>query len=79
MEYINQVTAGEWWYVEDRHGNRGYVPHTYLKTYPHATAGAVSNSEGEATGDDKGGGVDGAAEDAAAGEGPRDADETDKT
>ena len=46
------MTAGEWWYVEDRHGNRGYVPHTYLKTYPqHATttsaaAAATSGSDG---------------------------------
>ena len=44
------MTAGEWWYVEDRHGNRGYVPHTYLKTYPqHATTttatAATSNPE----------------------------------
>ena len=37
------MTAGEWWYVEDRHGNRGYVPHTYLKTYPqHATTNAAA-------------------------------------
>ena len=49
------MTAGEWWYVEDRHGNRGYVPHTYLKTYPqHATPtsaaeAATSNSDGGAT------------------------------
>ena len=37
-----KVTAGEWWYVEDRHGNRGYVPHTYLKTYPNSAAGMVA-------------------------------------
>ncbi len=28
------MTPGEWWYVEDRHGDRGYVPHTYLRIYP---------------------------------------------
>ena len=37
-----KVTAGEWWYVEDRHGNRGYVPHTYLKTYPNSATGMVA-------------------------------------
>ena len=67
--------------MEDRHGNRGYVPHTYLKTYPHATAAAAGlNPEGEATGDDGGGGgggADGAGEDAAVAEGPPGADETD--
>lgn len=25
--------SGEWWYVEDRNGNRGYVPATYLRPY----------------------------------------------
>ena len=25
--------SGEWWYVEDRMGNRGYVPATYLRPY----------------------------------------------
>ena len=25
--------GGEWWYVEDRHGTRGYVPASYLKPY----------------------------------------------
>ena len=25
--------GGEWWYVEDRHANRGYVPASYLKPY----------------------------------------------
>ena len=46
------MTAGEWWYVEDRHGNRGYVPHTYLKSYPHSNsspAAATSNADGGAT------------------------------
>ena len=59
----SKVTAGEWWYVEDRHGNRGYVPHTYLKTYPqHATttsAAAAATSTPEAatsTAEDDGGG-----------------------
>ena len=47
-----KVTAGEWWYVEDRHGNRGYVPHTYLKTYPHSTAAAAAAT---ATGGGEGG------------------------
>ena len=49
------MTAGEWWDVEDRHGNRGYVPHTYLKSYPQsnsnnpAAAAATSNADGGAT------------------------------
>ena len=25
--------GGEWWYVEDRHGVRGYVPASYLAPY----------------------------------------------
>ena len=25
--------GGEWWYVEDRHAVRGYVPASYLKPY----------------------------------------------
>ena len=25
--------GGEWWYVEDRHQQRGYVPAAYLKPY----------------------------------------------
>ena len=25
--------AGDWWYVEDRHAARGYVPASYLKPY----------------------------------------------
>lgn len=31
---VTEVGSGEWWYVEDRNGNRGYVPHSYLKIYP---------------------------------------------
>ena len=62
-----KVTAGEWWYVEDRHGNRGYVPHTYLKTYPNsaaATAPAARPDEGVAgsAAPDPGGGTVAAAE-----------------
>ena len=30
-------TGGEWCYVEDRHGSKGYVPHTYLKAYEQHT------------------------------------------
>ena len=65
------MTAGEWWYVEDRHGNRGYVPHTYLKTYPHSTAAAAATAtaeggEGGSTGPDEGGAVAAAAAAAAA-------------
>ena len=33
-QVVKVVTvAGEWWYVEDRHGARGYVPVSYLKHY----------------------------------------------
>ncbi|GFT34885.1 dynamin-binding protein [Nephila pilipes] len=28
----------EWWFVEDRHGNKGYVPAAYLNKYPTAIA-----------------------------------------
>ena len=31
---VLHATEGEWWYVEDRNSNRGYVPHTFLKIYP---------------------------------------------
>ena len=35
---VVQANVGEWWYVEDRDGVRGYVPHSYLKMYPTETA-----------------------------------------
>ena len=38
---VIQPTVGEWWYVEDRFGQRGYVPHTYLKVYPTSAGAAV--------------------------------------
>jgi hypothetical protein len=41
---VIQVTAGEWWYLEDRHGSRGYVPHTYLKSYPAAAQAAAATT-----------------------------------
>ena len=43
---VIQVTNGEWWYVEDRHGDRGYVPHSYLRLYP---ADATSNNPATST------------------------------
>ncbi len=37
------MTPGEWWYVENRHYERGYVPHTYLRAYP--DSGSVDPAE----------------------------------
>ena len=41
-----QTTQGEWWYLEDRHGNRGYVPKEFLKSYP-TTMEELSATVGE--------------------------------
>ncbi len=49
---VIQVTAGEWWYLEDRHGSRGYVPYTYLKPYP---AGSTEETQGAADGENEAG------------------------
>lgn len=34
--------SGEWWYVEDRNGNRGYVPATYLRPYQSVPSATIS-------------------------------------
>lgn len=34
VRVIQVTTGGEWWYVEDRDANRGYVPNSFLKEYP---------------------------------------------
>lgn len=41
---VIQVTLGEWWYVENRDGLRGYVPHLYLKEYPTGVAQITNNA-----------------------------------
>eukprot|EP00094_Tigriopus_californicus_P005635 TCALIF_05432-PA protein Name:"Similar to DNMBP Dynamin-binding protein (Homo sapiens)" AED:0.05 eAED:0.05 QI:0/0.53/0.43/1/0.8/0.87/16/1294/2068 len=42
---VIQVTLGEWWYVENREGLRGYVPHLYLKEYPCGVPQISTNAE----------------------------------
>ena len=49
---VIQATEGEWWYVEDRHGLRGYVPSQFLKVYP--VGGVVIAQEEEEQGDVEG-------------------------
>jgi len=34
--------SGEWWYVEDRNGNRGYVPAAYLRPYQSVPSATIS-------------------------------------
>jgi len=34
--------SGEWWYVEDRIGNRGYVPAAYLRPYQSVPSAKIS-------------------------------------
>eukprot|EP00095_Tigriopus_kingsejongensis_P009498 maker-scaffold1595_size34508-snap-gene-0.8 protein:Tk09498 transcript:maker-scaffold1595_size34508-snap-gene-0.8-mRNA-1 annotation:"dynamin-binding protein" len=45
---VIHLTRGEWWYVEDREGHQGYVPHLYLKEYPiPVAAGGRASKEGK--------------------------------